>query len=84
MNEHSMYFQPDEQPTTDSQEAVNRLHQILNLAKVGAASTFSELDPPHMIAAHCGLNEVIYQLGSEAIHFVEMAEKKIAKSSATS
>jgi len=52
---------------------IDRLYQIIHLAKVGAASTDTALNLEHMDDSQCVLFEVIHRLASEG---VDMAEKQ--------
>lgn len=54
---------------------IDRLYNIANLAKVGAAATDTLLDLDDMDAAQCTLWEVVYTLASEAIEIAELAQK---------
>ena len=52
---------------------IDRLHEIANLAKIGAAATETILDLEHMGSAQLTLLEMIYTLASEGVEIAELA-----------
>lgn len=57
-----------------TRDHVDRLHDIINLAKVGIASTDTALNIAHLDSGQCCLFEVIYRIASEALEIAETAQ----------
>ena len=55
---------------------IDRLHEIANLAKIGAAATETILELEHMGSAQCTLWELVYTLASEGVEIAEMAVER--------
>ncbi len=55
---------------------IDRLIEIADLAKVGAASTDTNLNVEGLERAHCSLFSLIHQLASEGIDFAEVAAQR--------
>lgn len=64
---------------TDVQIAVEKLHQILNLAMIGAASTETDLNIPHLLSAQCTMHEAIHRLAMETIGLIETNQQEGSK-----
>ncbi|MEC3861185.1 hypothetical protein VK792_07810 [Mesobacterium sp. TK19101] len=59
----------------NKRDHIDRLYEIANLAKIGAAATNTVLNLDHLDSAQCTLWEVIYTLASEGIEIAEMEKK---------
>ena len=65
--------------TECGRDHIDRLYDIVNLAKVGAAATDTGLNIAHLDSAQCCLFEVIYALASEAVEIAELKQDEAAK-----
>ena len=74
MSNLEMYDRQLTTPLTDIQAAVEKLHQILNLAMVGAASTDTALRLPHLLDAQCTMHETIHRLAMETVLLIDGKE----------
>ena len=63
---------------------IDRLYEIANLAKMGAAASDTALKLHDLDSAQCTLWEVIYTLASEAIDIAETEHKEPPRSETTS
>lgn len=59
----------------NKRDHIDRLYEIANLAKIGAAATDTVLKLDHLDSAQCTLWELVYTLASEGVEIAEQAAK---------